>query len=61
MANVQLTCGIEGCDASWTVAPSKMKKTLQEHRALVHPGWVPPEPKPMTPYRLDYSGRARKF
>jgi hypothetical protein len=24
-------------------------------------GWVQPEPKPMTPYQIDYRGRARQF
>jgi hypothetical protein len=62
MAAVQLKCGIEGCDASWTVpSPAKMKASMAEHRRLFHPDWVRPEPKPMTPYRLDYSSRARQF
>jgi hypothetical protein len=62
MAAVQLKCGIEGCDASWSVtSPAKMKASMAEHRRLFHPDWVRPEPKPMTPYRLDYSSRARQF
>jgi hypothetical protein len=61
MAKVQVTCGIEACDATWSLAPAAMKKTLQEHRERVHPGWLPPEKKAMTPYRLDYSGRGRQF
>lgn len=62
MAAVQLKCGIEGCGASWTVASAKqMKKSMDDHRRDAHPDWVDPEPKPMTPYRLDYSGRGRQF
>lgn len=61
MARVQMTCGIDGCAATWTVSPGAMKETLQVHRSLVHPDWVRPELKPMTPYRLDYSGRGRQF
>jgi hypothetical protein len=38
-----------------------MKKSMADHRTKFHPDWVQPEPKPMTPYRLDYSGRARQF
>jgi hypothetical protein len=29
--------------------------------ARVHPNWVEPEPKPMTLYHLDFSGRGRQF
>jgi hypothetical protein len=62
MAAVQLKCEIDGCGTSWTVAsPGKMKASMAEHRQNFHPDWVRPEPKPMTPYRLDYSGRARQF
>jgi hypothetical protein len=62
MAAVQLTCEIDGCTASWNVASAKlMKKSMDDHRAEAHPGWVKPDARPMTPYRLDYSGRARKF
>ncbi|HEY4348884.1 MAG TPA: hypothetical protein VGM80_14975 [Gaiellaceae bacterium] len=62
MAAVQLKCDIDGCGMSWGVAsPAKMKASVAEHRQKHHPGWVQPDPKPMTPYRLDYSGRARKF
>jgi len=62
MAAVQLSCGIDGCGASWTVAsPKLMKKSMEEHRRQVHPDWVKPDPKPMSPYRLDYSSRARQF
>jgi hypothetical protein len=62
MAPVQLSCEIDGCTASWAVASSKlMKKSMDDHRAEFHPDWVKPEPKPMTPYRLDYSGRGRQF
>jgi len=38
-----------------------MKKSMDEHRRQVHPDWVKPDPKPMNPYRLDYSTRARQF
>ena len=62
MAAVQLKCAIDGCGASWTVAsPAKMKASMAEHRRNAHPDWVEPEPKPMAPYRLDYSGRGRQF
>jgi hypothetical protein len=62
MAPVQLTCDIGGCGMSWTVSSAaKMKASVAEHRRKFHPNWVQPEPKPMTPYRLDYSGRARQF
>lgn len=61
MAKVLLTCGIDGCRETWSVAPALMKKTMAEHRRVAHPGWVEPDLKPMTPYRLDYSGRARRF
>jgi hypothetical protein len=62
MAAVQLKCGIEGCDQSWTVAsPAKMKTSMADHRKKFHPDWVQPESKPMSPYRLDYSNRARQF
>ena len=62
MAAVQLKCEIDGCGMSWTVAsPAKMKASMAEHRKKFHPGWVPPEPKAMSPYRLDYSSRTRQF
>jgi len=62
MAAVQLRCEIDGCGASWTVSsPAKMKASVAEHRKQLHPAWVQGEPKPMTPYRLDYSHRARQF
>jgi hypothetical protein len=62
MAPVQLKCEIDGCAAVWTVAsPKQMKKSMDAHRAEVHPGWVKPEPSSMSPYRLDYSSRARQF
>jgi len=38
-----------------------MKKSMDEHRQKQHPDWVEPEQKPMTAYRLDYSGRGRQF
>jgi hypothetical protein len=38
-----------------------MKASMAEHRKQFHPGWVQPAPKPMSPYRLDYSRRARSF
>jgi hypothetical protein len=38
-----------------------MKKSMDAHRAEFHPGWVKPDPAPMTPYRLDFSGRGRQF
>jgi hypothetical protein len=62
MAAVQLRCAIDGCGESWSVAsPAKMKASMAEHRRRIHPGWVQPAPKPMSPYRLDYSGRTRQF
>ena len=62
MAAVQLKCEIDGCGMSWSVSsPAKMKASMAEHRRTVHPDWVQPPPKPMTPYRLDYSGRGRQF
>jgi hypothetical protein len=62
MAAVQLKCEIDGCTASWTVSsPARMKASVAEHRKKFHPDWVPGEPKPMNPYRLDYSNRARQF
>jgi hypothetical protein len=62
MAAVQLKCEIDGCGASWSVSsPAKMKASVQEHRQKFHPDWVPPPPKAMVPYRLDYGGRARQF
>jgi hypothetical protein len=62
MAAVQLTCEIDGCGESWSVAsPAKMKASMAEHRRRIHPDWVQPAPKPMSAYRLDYSGRTRQF
>jgi hypothetical protein len=62
MAAVQLKCEIDGCGMSWSVSsPAKMKASMAEHRRKFHPGWVPPEPKSMSPYRLDYSNRTRQF
>ena len=62
MAAVQLKCEIDGCGMSWSVAsPAKMKASVAEHRRTFHPNWVPPEAKPMTSYRLDYSNRSRQF
>jgi hypothetical protein len=62
MAAVQMRCEIDGCTASWSVSsPAKMKASMEEHRRKFHPGWVQPPPKPMSPYRLDYGGRARQF
>jgi hypothetical protein len=62
MAPVQLSCGIEGCDASWSVAsPKLMKKSMDDHRAEHHPGWVKPDAATAIPYRLDYSGRGRRI
>lgn len=62
MAAVQLRCEIDGCGESWSVSsPAKMKASMAEHRRKFHPDWVPPERKPMNPYRLDYGGRARQF
>jgi hypothetical protein len=62
VAEVQLSCEIDGCTATWSVAsPRLMRKSMGEHRQQCHPGWVRPEPKRMTPYRLDYGGRARQF
>jgi hypothetical protein len=62
MASVQMSCGIDGCGMSWSVSsPAKMKASMAEHRKKFHPDWVRPDAKPMTAYRLDYSGRARQF
>ena len=62
MAAVQLKCEIDGCGMSWSVtSAAKMKASTEQHRRAFHPGWRPPEPKPMTAYRLDYSNRARQF
>jgi len=62
VAAVQLKCEIDGCNASWSVSsPSKMKASMNAHRREFHPGWVQPPSKPMSPYRLDYSGRGRQF
>jgi hypothetical protein len=62
MAAVRMKCEIDGCGASWNVASAKlMKKSMDDHRRKEHPDWVKPEPTPMTPYRLDYSGRGRQF
>jgi hypothetical protein len=61
MADVNITCGIDGCEASWDVKPGAMKKTLEEHRRVAHPGWAPPAAKPMDAYRLDYFRRGRQF
>jgi hypothetical protein len=62
MAAIQLTCDIDGCGTKWSVPSAKhMKKSMDDHRHKYHPGWVPPEPKLGTPYRLDYSGRGRQF
>jgi len=61
MAAVQLKCEIDGCGMSWNVSsPGRMKASVAEHRQKFHPDWVQPEPKPMTPYRLDDRGRARQ-
>jgi hypothetical protein len=62
MAVVQLSCVIEGCTSTWTVSsPKLMKKSMDDHRREFHPDWVKPDPKPMQPYRLDYSGRGRQL
>jgi hypothetical protein len=62
MAPVQLSCEIDGCTATWSVAsPKLMKKSMDEHRAEFHPAWIKPDPAPMKPYALDYSGRGRQF
>jgi hypothetical protein len=63
MAAVQLSCAIDGCDSTWSVASAKhMKKSMDEHRAEAHPGWVKPEPTTaMTAYALQYTSRARQF
>ena len=62
VAAVQLKCEIDGCTQTWSVsAPSKMKASMAEHRKQFHPNWVAPAPKPMTPYRLEYSSRSRQF
>jgi len=60
MADVNITCGVDGCDASWSVKPATMKKTLADHRKIAHPGWEPPEAKRMDAYRLDYFSRGRQ-
>jgi hypothetical protein len=62
MSAITLRCDIDGCGLSWSVpSAAKMKPSVAEHRRKHHPGWVEPEPKPMTPYRLDFSGRGRQF
>ena len=62
MAAVQLSCEIDECNATWSVAaPKLMKKSMDEHRRQCHPDWVKPDPKPMAPYRLDLGRRARQF
>jgi hypothetical protein len=61
MAKVHVTCGVDGCDASWDVNAAAMKKTLADHRRVAHPGWTPPEKKPGEAYRLDYSQRGRQL
>lgn len=62
MAAVRLSCEIDGCKATWSVAsPRLMKDSMAQHRQRFHPGWVKPEPKLMSPYRLDYSSRGRQF
>ena len=61
MALVQLKCAIDGCGMSWSVSSAKMKTSMAEHRRKFHPDWVQPQAKPMSPYRLDYSGRGRQF
>jgi hypothetical protein len=58
MPTVQLTCGIDGCGMTWSVkSAAKMKASVAAHRAEFHPGWVQPEPTPMTPYRVFSSHR----
>jgi hypothetical protein len=62
MAAVRLSCEIDGCKASWSVASAKlMKRSMDQHRQQFHPEWVKPEPKPMNPYRLADGGRAGPF
>jgi hypothetical protein len=61
MANVHVKCGIDGCDAEWDLKPAAMKKTLDEHRKVAHPGWTPPEKKLGEPYRLNYFQRGRQL
>ena len=62
MAAVQLSCEIDGCKATWSVASAKlMRKSMDAHRQQFHPDWVQPEPKPMSQYWLDYRGRGRQF
>jgi hypothetical protein len=54
MAEVQLGCAIDGCAETWTVAsPKLMKKSMDDHRKVFHPGWVKPEPRQATAQRLD--------
>lgn len=61
MAKVHITCGIEGCTASWDVNPAAMKKTLEQHRKVAHPGWKAPEPKLGDPYRMNFAQRGRQL
>jgi hypothetical protein len=62
MAAITLKCDIDGCGLSWSVPfATKMRPSVEDHRRTHHPGWVEPPLRPMTPYRLDYSGRGRQF
>ncbi len=61
MAEIHIICGTDGCEESWDVKPAAMKKTLEAHRRIAHPGWTPPQAKPMDPYRLDFSRRGRQL
>jgi hypothetical protein len=62
MAEVRLSCEIDGCSETWNVAsPKLMKKSMDAHRAEFHPNWVKPDPKPMDPYRMDFASRGRRL
>jgi hypothetical protein len=61
MADIHMICGVEGCEQSWDLKPAAMKKTLDDHRRIAHPGWTPPQAKPMDVYRLDFSRRGRQL
>jgi hypothetical protein len=61
MAEIHVICGTDGCEESWDVKPAAMKKTLDAHRRIAHPGWTPPEAKAPDLYRLDFSRRGRQL
>jgi hypothetical protein len=39
---LRLICGIDGCDSAWSGAYEDVLRERDDHRAQLHPAWVPP-------------------